>query len=59
MAETKRYCSRCGKQGVRVQHPTDEVWNCPQKHGEIFRAPLKSLELEAPPQMAVAKKRVK
>jgi ribosomal protein L37AE/L43A len=37
---TNRFCPRCGKLGVRVTHPTMEIWNCPAKHGEIHRGPL-------------------
>lgn len=48
MPEAKKFCPRCGRPGVRVSHPTDEVWNCPTKHGEIFRAQLKGVELQAP-----------
>lgn len=56
MPETKRYCPRCGRQGVRVQHPTQEVWNCPNHHGEIFRAALKGPELVTSAPVKVEKK---
>lgn len=41
MPEDKpKFCMRCGKQAVRADSATEEIWHCPSQHGVIYRAPL-------------------
>jgi hypothetical protein len=49
----RRHCMRCGALGRQIHSATEEIWDCPNRHGVIYRtlrAVAPKLDPVAPPE---------